>query len=183
MKEFIISICLIFTISCLNEKSDTKSTKMSNDATIQSKLEPKYIVNDSSKLTPYPYQGEFEKSQKEFLELQKALKNDGIMIDDFPDSAPEFYILTLSGDSLKFHDFLRSEKCDFPPKLIFVLIIDIDWTGEIWRIELLKKSGQEPKDFNFLKFVKRIKAKPATKKGVAIPSRYSVRLEKREDSH
>lgn len=175
MKEFISIIILIMFIDC-NKKPEVSFAEIGKENLKQESERREYILNDSSRLTPYPFQKEFKKSQEEYLALQESLKEEGIMIDYFPEILPEFYIIDIQGDSVKLADYFKSNKCDFPIGIQYHLSIDIDWTGEIWRIELINKKGHVPNDFSLIEFLKRMKATPAIQEGKAIPFRIVVPL-------
>jgi hypothetical protein len=173
MRILLIIICILIIVSCEKEKQGRLSQTQTEPA--KNRI---FVINDSSKLTPYPFKDDYEKYQKEYQSEKKALLKYGIIIDDFPGERPTFQVLDINDDTLDFFGYFRSPDCDFPPDLEYLVTIDIGWTGEIWRIELLKTIGSKPKDFNLNEFVKRLIAKPAIKNGVAVPYRYSVSLKR-----
>lgn len=175
MKELISIIILIMFLGCNNKPKDSFAD-VNKENLKQESERREYILNDSSRLTPYPFQKEFEKSQEKYLALQESLKEEGIMIDYFPEILPEFYIIDIQGDSVKLTDYFKSNKCDFPIGIKYYLCIDVDWTGEIWRIELMNKEGHVPDDFYLIEFLKRMKATPAIQEGKPIPFRVVVPL-------
>ena len=141
---------------------------------------PKENIDEKLEKTTYlntdTFKTDYEK--EEGYSICKIITDD-LIICDFPDKLPEFYV-TINGDSLEFNEYFRSDRCDFPEKLKYYLRVLVDSTGQVKVLKVLKEEGIKPKDFNIYEFSNRIKAIPAEEAGKVVPLVIVIPLERQK---
>ena len=118
------------------------------------------------------------------IKVKTQIQNDdlkdssNLIIDDFPEIRPQFFIVS-NGDMIEYFKYFDSPQCYFPQNLKYVIRVSVDTSGTVELLKILKKEGIKPDNFDIYEFIKKIKALPAVDKEQKVPFTMTIPLEKK----
>ena len=159
--SLILSI-IVLLLSCGSDKPYSSSTK---NVEVSVRSDSFSIISDTSETQADKDEGQIEEIMTDLI------------IDDFPQKRPQFYIAN-NGDSIDYFEYFKSSKCDFPENLKYWIKVSVDSSGNIQLLEIIKKEGIKPKQFDIHEFFKRIIALPAEDDGKKVSFTMIIPLER-----
>ncbi len=130
------------------------------------------LFQDSSQIMPYPYAGHFYArgvAGQELIDGFLGLRapDSAGHTDYFPDSWPNFYVISQAGDTISLAKFMDSICVAITEGSSAALRLRVDWTGAIWYVELVGR-GKIPLE-QILELSRRLRAAPAMVDGFPVP--------------
>lgn len=166
--KYQVLLFVLFPFLSLAQDSEQLETVELDSVLFQSKV----------KIPAYPYRAEYDsllKVQKELTDSarKKMEENPGLIIDYFP-AEPELYVELKNGDEINLAEYQKLIKDDLPKNLSCLINFTVEWDGTISKIKLERCKTPYPKSFDIMKYLSRIKAKPAKENGVILPNKHSM---------
>lgn len=136
------------------------------------------LFQSKAEIPVYPYQAEYDsllKAQEDLTDSarKKMKENPGLIIDYFP-AQPELFVELENGDKVNLSEYRKLIESDLPNNLSCLISFTVEWDGTISKIQLNQCKIPYPKNFDIMKYLGRVKAKPAKQGGVILPGKHSM---------